>query len=139
MEKPTPFFDQAGDSKLALSPAREAKLRAHLNVISSGAHKGTNRTLYALYGHQTVASSATSNPHVDPKMVKVMENEASRVKNPDQVMVMSRVNQTQWKYINQEEHSARMLQALKLENGGREIPSFRKEKYSQKTFNYNED
>lgn len=54
-------------------------------------------------------------------------------------MVMSRVNKTQWKYVNQDEHSARMFHSLKQENGGREIPSFKKEKYNQKTFNYNED
>ena len=34
LTKATPYFDSAGDSKLALSPHREAKLRAQLNVVA---------------------------------------------------------------------------------------------------------
>ena len=55
-------------------------------------------------------------------------------------MVMSRVSKTNWKYINTEENSKRMLGALKMENGGREISPNRQDKIKkQTTFNYNDE
>ena len=53
-------------------------------------------------------------------------------------MVMSRVNDTKWRYVNQDQFGKRMHHALKLENGGREIAQIKKDKYQRKTFNYDE-
>lgn len=50
-----------------------------------------------------------------------MEKEAQRVNGPDQVMVMSRINQTNWKYMNRDDLNKRTLNTLKMENGGREV------------------
>ena len=66
-----------------------------------------------------------------------LEVEAKRVK--EHVMVMSRVNDTKWQYVDPEKLSKRMLSGCKMENGGREIAQFKKDKYNRKTFNYNEE
>lgn len=69
-----------------------------------------------------------------------MENEEQRVNGPDQVMVISRVSKTNWAYINKDEHSKRIIEALWLENGGREIPQIKQDKIKKKTtFNYNDE
>ena len=55
-------------------------------------------------------------------------------------MVMSRINQTNWKYVSQEDHKKRMLDALKMENGGRDIPQAKQDKIKKRTtFNYNNE
>ena len=69
-----------------------------------------------------------------------MEKEVQRVNGPEQIMVMSRVNQTSWKYVDKDEHSKRMLDVLKKENGGRSISQLKQDKIKKKTtFNYNDE
>ena len=53
---------------------------------------------------------------------------------------MSRVNKTNWKYVNSEDNEKRMLGQLKRENGGRDISKIKKEKIKKKAmFNYNQE
>ena len=53
---------------------------------------------------------------------------------------MSRINKTRWKLVDQDQFSQRMFSALRMENGGREIPQFKQDKYRQKkTFNFDDE
>ena len=126
LTKATPFFDSAAN-KQTMSH-REKKLHAVVEVAQVGANNLKNRVLCELYSAQTLVKAAEVLPpskKIDLHVAKEMEKVCQKANSPDQVMVMSRRNQTQWKYVNQDEHGKRMLNCLKMENGGREISSLK--------------
>lgn len=142
LTKETPFFDNHPNLAKAISPQKAATLKANLNVAKTGASDSKNRALYEYY---TPKSMVEAGPILGQKskfataVAEEMVKESQRILAPDQVMVMSRVHESGWRYVNQEQHTHRMLKALRLENGGRAIANSKQEKYSKKTFNYNDD
>ena len=78
----------------------------------NGADKIKNRAIYQLYHSKTVADAASVSPKtnkINPDVAQEMAREVERINGPDQVMVMSRVNKTNWKYVPKEEHEKRIL------------------------------
>ena len=75
---------------------------------------------------------------IDADIARKINRDSERDAQVDKVLVMSRINQTKWKLVDQEQFSQKMLNALRMENGGRDIPQFKKDKYKKKTFNYDE-
>ena len=112
-------------------------------MLKHGADKVKNRAIYQLYQSKTVADAAIASPKtkkIDGDVAKEMAREVERINGPDQVMVMSRVNNTNWKYVPKDEHEKRILGQLRRENGGREISQLKQDKIQKKTmFNYNNE
>lgn len=112
-------------------------------MLKHGADKVKNRAIYQLYQSKTVAEAAITSPKtkkIDGEVAKEMAREVERINGPDQVMVMSRVNNTNWKYVPKEEYEKRILGQLRRENGGREISQLKQDKIQKKTmFNYNSE
>ena len=81
-------------------------------MLKHGADKVKNRAIYQLYQSKTVADAAIASPKtkkIDGDVAKEMAREVERINGPDQVMVMSRVNNTNWKYVPKDEHEKRIL------------------------------
>ena len=77
---------------------------------------------------------------IDSDLAQRIDKEFELDASVDKVLVMSRINKTRWKLVDQDQFSQRMFSALRMENGGREIPQFKQDKYRQKkTFNFDDE
>ena len=121
-----------------LSPAREAEVKASFKAAIHGADKTSSRAVYQLYSPATIAKAGHQQKMIDADIARKINRDSERDAQVDKVLVMSRINQTKWKLVDQEQFSQKMLNALRMENGGRDIPQFKKDKYKKKTFNYDE-
>ena len=105
-----------------------------------GADKTSSRAIYQLYSPSAIAKAGPKQKMIDQDLAQKIDKEFERDASIEKVLVMSRINKTKWKLIDQDQFSQRMFNALRLENGGREIPQFKQDKYKQqKTFNFNDE
>lgn len=81
-----------------MSPFSEAKLRADINVYYAGGDKSQNRSIYSLYNAQSVKQAASSRKDINQVMAEKMDENAKHTLEQNNVMVMSRINNTSWKY-----------------------------------------
>lgn len=121
-----------------ISPNLEAKIRANIDVHNAGGFKSSSRSLYALYNSKSVKKASLSRQNIDANMAENMEQNQKSQLEHNNIMVMSRVNETSWKYCTPEQYEKQMLLNCKMQNGGRDISQTRKDKYcTSKVFNYN--
>ena len=81
-----------------ISPIKEAKLIATMDVIKTGAHLTKNRVMYSLSNAASVKKADKSHPNVDPIVAGEMDRENSRLLENANVLVLSKFNE--WRYVN---------------------------------------
>ena len=81
-----------------MSPTKEAKLVATMDVIKTGAHMPKNRAMYSLSNASAVKQADKSHPNVDPVVAGEMDRENLRLLENANVLVLSKFNE--WRYVN---------------------------------------
>ena len=90
LTKETPFFDSG----------QMARVRAEIDVARTGANNSTTRAQYAIYNSKSLLMAANFLPEskkISHQVAYEMDREIQRINGPDQIAVISRIQNTSWK------------------------------------------